>query len=85
MGDRNEEILFGEEMNVEYETRPANPGFAGYKSAKLIFEKDEIGISESFADLFDFALNLCIVGKRADVEAIVESAADEMKAILKRR
>ena len=72
-------------MNVECETRPANPGFAGYKSAKLNFEKDEVALSETFADLFDFALNLCIVGRGADVEAIVESAADEMKAMLKRR
>lgn len=72
-------------MNIEYETRPANPGFAGYKSAKLSFEKDEVALSETFADLFDFALNLCIVGRSADVEAIVESAADEMKAMLKRR
>lgn len=72
-------------MNIEYETRPANPGFAGYKSAKLNFEKDEVALSETFADLFDFALNLCIDGRGADVETVIKSAAEEMKAMLKRR
>ena len=68
-------------MEVEYEIRRSNPGFNGYETITLYFEKEETELSKYFSDLCDYVQNASIFGKQADTLDVVSEAIEKLKEL----